>query len=77
MVHRVAYSTDLQLLGFERPPKVANRVASPFDHDAVAGSMDGHDAVVHFAAETHVDRAIADGSSERMDEGVRQETEER
>ncbi len=24
--------------------------------------MDGHDAVVHFAAETHVDRSIADGS---------------
>lgn len=32
------------------------------DHDAVASSMDGHDAVVHFAAETHVDRSIADGS---------------
>ena len=26
-------------------------------------SMDGHDAVVHFAAETHVDRSIADGST--------------
>ena len=25
--------------------------------------MDGHDAVVHFAAETHVDRSIKDGFS--------------
>ena len=25
--------------------------------------MDGHDAVVHFAAETHVDRSIKDGYS--------------
>jgi dTDP-glucose 4,6-dehydratase len=30
--------------------------------DDVARAMDGHDAVVHFAAETHVDRSIADGS---------------
>jgi dTDP-glucose 4,6-dehydratase len=30
--------------------------------DDVARSMDGHDAVVHFAAETHVDRSIVDGS---------------
>jgi dTDP-glucose 4,6-dehydratase len=29
------------------------------DRDAVASSMDGHDAVVHFAAESHVDRSIA------------------
>lgn len=33
------------------------------DADAVTASMDGHDAVVHFAAETHVDRSIADGSA--------------
>lgn len=30
--------------------------------DDVARAMDGHDAVVHFAAETHVDRSIKDGS---------------
>jgi len=30
--------------------------------DDVARAMDGHDAVVHFAAETHVDRSIVDGS---------------
>jgi dTDP-glucose 4,6-dehydratase len=29
------------------------------DRDAVAAAMDGHDAVVHFAAESHVDRSIA------------------
>jgi dTDP-glucose 4,6-dehydratase len=33
------------------------------DADAVARSMDGHDAVVHFAAESHVDRSIKDGST--------------
>ncbi|MEI2704327.1 MAG: GDP-mannose 4,6-dehydratase [Ilumatobacteraceae bacterium] len=30
------------------------------DVEAVEASMPGHDAVVHFAAETHVDRSIAD-----------------
>jgi dTDP-glucose 4,6-dehydratase len=33
------------------------------DLDVVLASMNGHDAVVHFAAETHVDRSIADGYS--------------
>jgi dTDP-glucose 4,6-dehydratase len=32
------------------------------DTDAVARSMEGHDAVVHFAAESHVDRSIESGS---------------
>jgi dTDP-glucose 4,6-dehydratase len=30
------------------------------DRDAVLAAMDGHDAVVHFAAESHVDRSIDD-----------------
>jgi dTDP-glucose 4,6-dehydratase len=30
------------------------------DQDAVITAMQGHDAVVHFAAESHVDRSIAD-----------------
>jgi dTDP-glucose 4,6-dehydratase len=30
------------------------------DQDAVLSHMDGHDAVVNFAAETHVDRSIVD-----------------
>jgi dTDP-glucose 4,6-dehydratase len=30
------------------------------DQDAVVASMQGHDAVVHFAAESHVDRSIVD-----------------
>ena len=30
------------------------------DRDAVAAAMDGHDAVVHFAAESHVDRSLLD-----------------
>ena len=33
------------------------------DQDVVLESMQGHDAVVHFAAETHVDRSIKDGYS--------------
>lgn len=30
------------------------------DRSAVAAAMDGHDAVVHFAAESHVDRSLLD-----------------
>jgi dTDP-glucose 4,6-dehydratase len=30
------------------------------DRDAARAAMDGHDAVVHFAAESHVDRSIVD-----------------
>lgn len=30
------------------------------DRDAVLAAMDGHDVVVHFAAESHVDRSIVD-----------------
>jgi dTDP-glucose 4,6-dehydratase len=33
------------------------------DQDDVLDAMRGHDAVVHFAAETHVDRSIKDGYS--------------
>lgn len=33
------------------------------DQDDVLAAMAGHDAVVHFAAETHVDRSIKDGYS--------------
>jgi dTDP-glucose 4,6-dehydratase len=33
------------------------------DQDLVLATMDGHDGVVHFAAETHVDRSIKDGHS--------------
>ena len=33
------------------------------DQDDVLEAMRGHDAVVHFAAETHVDRSIKDGYS--------------
>ncbi len=33
------------------------------DADDVLRAMDGHDAVIHFAAESHVDRSIEDGSA--------------
>jgi dTDP-glucose 4,6-dehydratase len=39
-------------------PRYAFVHADICDRDAVAGAMEGHDAVVHFAAESHVDRSI-------------------
>jgi dTDP-glucose 4,6-dehydratase len=39
-------------------PRFAFVHADICDRDAVARAMDGHDAVVHFAAESHVDRSI-------------------
>lgn len=39
-------------------PKLAFAQGSILDEDLVAGLMDGHTAVVHFAAESHVDRSF-------------------
>jgi dTDP-glucose 4,6-dehydratase len=39
-------------------PKLAFAEGSILDADLVAGLMDGHSAVVHFAAESHVDRSF-------------------
>jgi dTDP-glucose 4,6-dehydratase len=39
-------------------PRYAFVHADICDRDAVAAAMEGHDAVVHFAAESHVDRSI-------------------
>lgn len=41
-------------------PRVAFVQGDIGDRDAVAAAMAGHDAVVHFAAESHVDRSIVD-----------------
>ena len=41
-------------------PRVEFVHADICDQDAVLTAMDGHDAVVHFAAESHVDRSIVD-----------------
>ena len=39
------------------------------DRDAVSSAMAGHDAVVHFAAESHVDRSI-DGPADFIDTNI-------
>ena len=43
-----------------RPRRLRLRARGIEDADAVAAAMDGVDAVVNFAAETHVDRSIAE-----------------
>ena len=47
------------LQGLEDDPRFAFVKGNITDRDAVTAAMDGHDAVVHFAAESHVDRSIA------------------
>jgi dTDP-glucose 4,6-dehydratase len=46
------------LADVERDPRFRFVEGDIRDRDAVARAMDGHDAVVHFAAESHVDRSI-------------------
>ena len=43
-----------------RSPLPRSSTATSATSDAVLEAMDGHDAVVHFAAESHVDRSIVD-----------------
>jgi len=47
------------LSDLESDPRYRMVVGDICDRDAVAQAMEGHDAVVHFAAESHVDRSIA------------------
>ena len=55
------------LRGLEDDPRFTFIKGDICDREAVLAAMDGHDAVVHFAAESHVDRSIAspDGSCGR------------
>ena len=46
------------LAACESDPRYAFVHGDICDREAVLAAMDGHDAVVHFAAETHVDRSI-------------------
>jgi dTDP-glucose 4,6-dehydratase len=48
------------LRDLEEDPRFAFRHGAIEDPDAVAQAIDGADAVVNFAAETHVDRSIAE-----------------
>jgi dTDP-glucose 4,6-dehydratase len=56
----LTYAGNLENLhGLDDDPRFAFVKGNITDRDAVAAAMDGHDAVVHFAAESHVDRSIA------------------
>jgi len=46
--------------GLEDNPRFAFVKGDITDRDSVSAAMPGHDAVVHFAAESHVDRSIVD-----------------
>jgi dTDP-glucose 4,6-dehydratase len=46
------------LAEFEDDPRFSFVEGDICDRDAVRAAMDGHDRVVHFAAESHVDRSI-------------------
>lgn len=74
-VHHVMAETDDQVTVFDALTYAGNRAnladlegdarfrfveGDICDRAAVAAAMDGHDAVVHFAAESHVDRSLLD-----------------
>jgi dTDP-glucose 4,6-dehydratase len=55
----LTYAGNLEnLRDLERNPRFTFVQGDITDRDAVTKAMDGHDAVVHFAAESHVDRSI-------------------
>jgi dTDP-glucose 4,6-dehydratase len=56
----LTYAGNLEnLQGLDEDPRFTFVKGDITDRDAVTAAMDGHDAVVHFAAESHVDRSIA------------------
>ena len=56
----LTYAGNLETSATSSTTRAADFVhADICDQDDVAQAMDGHDAVVHFAAESHVDRSIA------------------
>ena len=56
----LTYAGNLDnLRGLDDDPRFAFVKGDITDRDAVLSAMDGHDLVVHFAAESHVDRSIA------------------
>jgi len=55
----LTYAGNLEnLRGLDDNPRFTFVKGDVTDRAAVAAAMDGHDAVVHFAAESHVDRSI-------------------
>jgi len=56
----LTYAGNLDnLRGLDDDPRFVFVKGDITDRDAVLSAMEGHDAVVHFAAESHVDRSIA------------------
>jgi dTDP-glucose 4,6-dehydratase len=56
----LTYAGNLDnLRGLDDDPRFRFVKGDITDREAVLAAMDGHDAVVHFAAESHVDRSIA------------------
>jgi dTDP-glucose 4,6-dehydratase len=56
----LTYAGNLDnLAGLDDDPRFTFVKGNITDRDAVSTAMAGHDAVVHFAAESHVDRSIA------------------
>jgi dTDP-glucose 4,6-dehydratase len=56
----LTYAGNLEnLAGLDEDPRFTFVKGNITDRDAVTAAMEGHDAVVHFAAESHVDRSIA------------------
>jgi dTDP-glucose 4,6-dehydratase len=56
----LTYAGNLDnLRDFDEDPRYSFIKGDITDREAVLAAMDGHDAVVHFAAESHVDRSIA------------------
>ena len=56
----LTYAGNLEnLAGLDESPRFAFVKGDITDREAVTAAMAGHDAVVHFAAESHVDRSIA------------------
>jgi dTDP-glucose 4,6-dehydratase len=56
----LTYAGNLDnLRGLDEDPRYAFIKGNVTDRDAVAAALEGHDVVVHFAAESHVDRSIA------------------
>ncbi len=56
----LTYAGNLDnLRDFDDDPRFGFIKGDITDRDAVATALEGHDAIVHFAAESHVDRSIA------------------
>jgi len=60
----LTYAGNLDnLRGLDEDPRFTFVKGDITDREAVAEALDGHDVVVHFAAESHVDRSIASGDA--------------